>query len=222
MTKEKSFIFYTDFKFILNFLSQEEKGDLIDLLVKYTETLECPDIENDNVSNAFEYIKNRMDDVFSNREISRENGKKGGRPPKKKTPTKTKNNPEKPTQTLNGNGNGNGNVNDKEKKNGLPFLSKKFLEILNITIPPNLSRLMAWIEKWDIEFDIIPTLQHVADRCRQDGKDPPHSPNYYEPIIAQAYANRTKPLPEKENDGSGDGVNIQEVIRLSREKRGIT
>ena len=60
--KEKFFLIYTDYKYIFNFLTQEEKGNLLDVLLKYVETEQEPPIDNKNVANAFLYIRNRIDD----------------------------------------------------------------------------------------------------------------------------------------------------------------
>ena len=60
--KEKFFLIYTDYKYIFNFLTQEEKGNLLDVLLEYVETEQEPNIDNKNVANAFLYIKNRIDD----------------------------------------------------------------------------------------------------------------------------------------------------------------
>lgn len=60
--KDKFFLIYTDYKYIFNFLTQEEKGDLIDILLEYVETEEEPKTDNKNILNAFLYIKNRIDD----------------------------------------------------------------------------------------------------------------------------------------------------------------
>lgn len=66
MTKEittnKSFIIYTDYKFILNFLSNEEKGELLSILIDFAENNIEPIIDNKQIKNAFDYIKNRIID----------------------------------------------------------------------------------------------------------------------------------------------------------------
>jgi hypothetical protein len=82
--KDKSFIFYHDFKFILNFLTQAEKGDLIDGIILYSETGETPLNFSEKTENAFLYIKNRIDDNISKRETLRKNASKGGNPNFKK------------------------------------------------------------------------------------------------------------------------------------------
>jgi len=94
--KDKSFIFYHDFKYIINFLTQAEKGDLLDALIAYSEHNQIPMSFTTAVENAFLYIKNRLDDNFNKRETLRKNGAKGGNPNFKKGLT----NPYYPDKTL--------------------------------------------------------------------------------------------------------------------------
>jgi len=84
ISKDKSFIFYHDFKFIINFLSQEQKGDLLDALISYSEDGQQILGIDKPVENAFLYIKNRIDDNAKKRNILRENALKGGNPNFKK------------------------------------------------------------------------------------------------------------------------------------------
>jgi hypothetical protein len=57
----------------------------------------------------------------------------------------------------------------------------------------NFSRLKAWSEAgYDLEMDVIPTITRVMSKRT----DPPSTLNYFDRAIADAYATRTKPLPE--------------------------
>ena len=95
-------IIYLEIKHLLNFLSQEEKGDFLDLLIEYGENQEIPNVENKNVLNVFNFIKDRLDKQIEKAkikaEIARENGKKGGRTPKPTSIPKEPNSiPKKPS-----------------------------------------------------------------------------------------------------------------------------
>jgi hypothetical protein len=74
---KKSVVLYTDYKFILNFLSYEEKGQLLDSLLAYVETSVTPAFDNPKISNAFGYIKNRIDANTAKYEKRSQAGKKG-------------------------------------------------------------------------------------------------------------------------------------------------
>lgn len=73
----KSVVLYTDYKFILNFLSNEEKGILLDTLLAYAETSIAPNLDNPKISNAFSYIKNRIDSNMAKYAKRSQAGKKG-------------------------------------------------------------------------------------------------------------------------------------------------
>lgn len=93
-------IIYLEIKHLLNFLTQEEKGDFLDLLISYGENQELPEIENKKLLNVFNFIKGRIDTQFEKAklkaEIAKKNGAFGGRPIKDKKPS---NNPKKPRKT---------------------------------------------------------------------------------------------------------------------------
>lgn len=88
---------------MLNFLSQSEKGDFLDLMIVYAENQQEPLIENKNVMNVFNFIRGRLDAQFEKAkikaEVARKNGANGGRPPSETKPKKTKTKP-KETQLV--------------------------------------------------------------------------------------------------------------------------
>lgn len=119
---ETSFIIYTDYKFLLQALSLEQRGMVFDACIEYADTLTMPKIDDKAAEGIFLYIKNRMDDNFTKRDKLRENGKKGGRPVKPKdnqTTTKDKPNDKlkEPEANLNANANVNKNANANVNKN---------------------------------------------------------------------------------------------------------
>lgn len=89
----KYFIIYLEIEHMLNFLSQSEKGDFLDLMIAYAKKQEEPAIENKNVANVFNFIRGRLDTQFEKArlkaEVARKNGVGGGRPADKKKPKKT-------------------------------------------------------------------------------------------------------------------------------------
>lgn len=89
----KYLIIYLEIEHMLNFLSQSEKGDFLDLMIAYAKNQEDPVIENKNVLNVFNFIRGRLDAQFEKARIkakvARENGASGGRPTDKKKPKKT-------------------------------------------------------------------------------------------------------------------------------------
>lgn len=93
-------IIYLEIKHLLNFLTQEEKGDFLDLLISYGENQELPEIENKKLLNVFNFMKGRIDTQFEKAklkaEIAKKNGAFGGRPIKDKKPS---NNLKKPRKT---------------------------------------------------------------------------------------------------------------------------
>jgi len=90
-------IVYLEIEHLLNFLSQEEKGDFLDLLIQYGKKQELPNIENPKLLNVFNFMKGRLDTQFEKArikaEIARKNGAGGGRP------SKPNRNPRKPKKT---------------------------------------------------------------------------------------------------------------------------
>jgi hypothetical protein len=97
----KYLIIYLEIEHLLNFLSQSEKGDFLDLMILYAKDQKEPSIENKNVLNVFNFIKNRLDAQFQKAkikaDIARANGINGGRPHNNK-PKKTKDKPNKTQQ----------------------------------------------------------------------------------------------------------------------------
>jgi hypothetical protein len=99
----KYLIIYLEIEHMLNFLSQTEKGDFLDLMIAYAKNQEDPVIENKNVLNVFNFIRGRLDTQFEKArvkaEVARKNGVGGGRPTDKKKPKKTQSKP-KITQSV--------------------------------------------------------------------------------------------------------------------------
>lgn len=99
----KYLIIYLEIEHMLNFLSQTEKGDFLDLMIAYAKNQEDPVIENKNILNVFNFIRGRLDAQFEKArvkaEIARKNGVGGGRPADKKKPKKTQSKP-KITQSV--------------------------------------------------------------------------------------------------------------------------
>ncbi len=100
-------IIYLEMEHLLNFLTQEEKGDFLDLLISYGKNQELPKIENKKLLNVFNFMKGRLDTQFEKAklkaETAKKNGASGGRPIKdikpSNNPTKPKDNPDKPKKT---------------------------------------------------------------------------------------------------------------------------
>jgi hypothetical protein len=97
-------IIYLEIEHLLNFLTQEEKGDFLDLLIAYGKNQEYPKTENKKLLNVFNFMKGRLDTQFEKArikaEIAKKNGANGGRPPKDKKPSKNPSQPKK-TQSVN-------------------------------------------------------------------------------------------------------------------------
>jgi len=93
----KYLIIYLEVEHLLNFLTQNEKGDLLDILIKYAKDEIEPTIQNKNILNVFNFLKSRLDAQFAKvkikAEVARKNGANGGRPIEKKKPTRTKQEP---------------------------------------------------------------------------------------------------------------------------------
>jgi len=78
--RNKSLIIYTDYKYIFNFLSDAELGQLFRMLIEYAETGQEPLSDNQKIMNAYAYVHNRLDAIENRKQINAENGKKGGNP----------------------------------------------------------------------------------------------------------------------------------------------
>lgn len=68
----KYFIIYLEIEHMLNFLSQSEKGDFLDLMIAYAKKQEEPSIENKNVVNVFNFIRGRLDAQFEKARLKAE------------------------------------------------------------------------------------------------------------------------------------------------------
>ncbi|CCC99376.1 helix-turn-helix protein [Azospirillum brasilense] len=59
----------------------------------------------------------------------------------------------------------------------------------------NYGRVVSWLKSgWDPDLDIYPTVERVM--ARRSSQGPPGGLEYFERAIADAHANRTKPIPE--------------------------
>lgn len=89
-------IVYLEVKHLLNFLTREQKGRLLEVLIEYGETNSLPECD-ENVLNVFNFLKPRIDAQRAKAElkaeIARKNGSTGGRPAKGKKPKKTQSKP---------------------------------------------------------------------------------------------------------------------------------
>ena len=100
MRSPVAFLIYKQYKSFLEYLTQSEKGDLLDLLFEYAEngTDICP--ENKAVAMAFNMIKTQVDINVENYEKRVNCGKKGGAPKGNKNACKTtENNLKQPKTT---------------------------------------------------------------------------------------------------------------------------
>ena len=93
-------IVYLEIEHLLNFLTQEEKGDFLDLLIEYGKNQKPINIENKKLANVFNFMKGRLDSQFEKArlkaETAKKNGMGGGRPKKDSKPNR---NPKKPKET---------------------------------------------------------------------------------------------------------------------------
>jgi hypothetical protein len=82
----KSFLFYLDWRQHLAMLTDEERGQLLMKLLDYSETGVLPDDMGGAVGMAFSFMRAQLDrdkEKYEARcKANRENGAKGGRPPK--------------------------------------------------------------------------------------------------------------------------------------------
>ena len=131
---------------MLNFLTQSEKGDFLDLMIAYAKNEEDPVIENKSVLNVFNFIRERLDTQIEKAlikaKVARENGVGGGRPSSKKKPKKTDGKP-KITQSVIGQFESFWNLYD--KKTGKPDAEKKFKAALK---KDTFENIMAGLEKY--------------------------------------------------------------------------
>lgn len=112
-------IIYLEVKHLLNFLTKEDKGDLLDALIQYGETKQLPEC-NQSVLNVFNYLKPKLDAQREKMElkakIARENGATGGRPKAGKKPKRTQSKPSETQSVI------------EEKINAPDFISQDLLK----------------------------------------------------------------------------------------------
>ena len=86
MAGGKSFLFYLDWRQQLEMLTDEERGRLLLALLDYEETGALPDRMSGAIGMAFSFMRAQLDrdrEKYEARcKANRENGLKGGRPPK--------------------------------------------------------------------------------------------------------------------------------------------
>lgn len=117
-------IIYLEIEHLLNFLTQEEKGDFLDLLITYGKNQKLPEIENKKLLNVFNFMKGRLDTQFEKAklkaETAKKNGATGGRP-KKEAKKKQKRSKTEANANVNVNPNVNDNLNLESKSKSLNF-----------------------------------------------------------------------------------------------------
>lgn len=77
---DNGIIIYYDYDFIFNFLTDEEVGKTIRLLLKDKDNPTLNPTDNDRVNNAYNYIASRIIEYKKSRGLAVEWGKKGGNP----------------------------------------------------------------------------------------------------------------------------------------------
>lgn len=104
--EKKSFILYHDQFTELEYLSMEERGEMITAIFQYSEMGIIPDFIDRSLLLIFKRFKETLDRDFikyeKRCEINRENGKKGGRPKSETNPKKpigSSKNPTEPNKT---------------------------------------------------------------------------------------------------------------------------
>ena len=94
---------WTSFRDVMRGLSDDEKGRLFDMMLVYAETMEEPEEISGNERIIWPAAKVWIDMAYSENQKQKENGGKGGRPPKTQPnptePEETQQNPTKPTET---------------------------------------------------------------------------------------------------------------------------
>ena len=90
MAGSKSFLFYLDWRQHLELLTNEERGGLIMALLDYQDTGAVSNNMTGAAGMAFSFMRAQLDrdrEKYERRcEANRENGMKGGRPPKEGAP----------------------------------------------------------------------------------------------------------------------------------------
>lgn len=77
---DKGIIIYYDYDFIFNFLTDEEVGKTIRLLLETKDTPTLNPTDNSNINNAYNYIASRILEYKKSKGLAVEWGKQGGNP----------------------------------------------------------------------------------------------------------------------------------------------
>lgn len=124
MERKKSFILYCDYQQHINLLTLEEKGMLLECIFEYSNTGEMIEVSG-TVRMAFSFIKSQLDrdrEKYAEKcSVNKENGAKGGRPPK---PKETETNPDKPNGFSNNRSKAKKPDNDTVTENGIDNATK--------------------------------------------------------------------------------------------------
>ncbi len=119
---QKSFILYEDYMELFNYLTMEERGELITMIFEYTGFGKIREDVSTILKMAFSTIRLTLDRDRANYmercRINAENGKKGGRPKKDQSVEKTERFFEKAKKAYNDNEDEDDNDNDNEYENG--------------------------------------------------------------------------------------------------------
>lgn len=177
-------IVYLEIEHLLNFLTQEEKGDFLDLLIEYGKNQKPINIENKKLANVFNFMKGRLDSQFEKArlkaETAKKNGMGGGRPKKDSKPNR---NPKKPKETQSV----NHNSIYKQLADGLHFiLEEKMQKAITTNGWENEIRKLIEIDlkiRQNPVEDVKIVIQAIADNY---GKDK------YFPLIQSASSLREK------------------------------
>ena len=119
MTNQKSFVLYDNYWNQLEFLTMEQRGELLTAIFEYRKFGECKTQLSQINQVVFSFIRDTLErdaESYKRRcEANRENGKRGGRPPKNKQISET----QKPKKPDNDNDNGIDNENENDIDNGI-------------------------------------------------------------------------------------------------------
>lgn len=145
---QKSFVVHKDSLRCLDYMTDEEAGQLFKTIAEFQTTGQKPKNLNDKIGLAWVFFENqflREKETYFKRvdnpkqaEASRNNGKLGGRPRK----PETQENPEKPKETCNKNKNKNKNINKEKniKKESLGFEENFEIEKVSNLIDSEISK----------------------------------------------------------------------------------
>ena len=119
MAEKNSFILYDNYFNQIQFLDMEQRGELLTAIFEYRNSGEIQTQLSQITQVVFSFIKDALErdaEAYKRRcDANHENGKKGGRPSKKTSVSKTK----KPKKADNDNENDNENENDIDIGNGI-------------------------------------------------------------------------------------------------------